>query len=66
MSSPFEAVRSGFYAQTQVNTRSQLISWSPRVRLAHGIVDLEPGLRLLTERFSTSHFTPISHRPIGR
>jgi SAM-dependent methyltransferase len=37
MSILLDAVRSGFYAQKQINSRSRLISWSHRGRFATGI-----------------------------
>ena len=37
MSILMDAVRSGFYAQKQINSRSRLIAWSHRGRFATGI-----------------------------
>lgn len=37
MSGLLDAVRSGFYAQKQINSRSRLISWSHRGRFATGV-----------------------------
>ena len=36
MSTLLDAVRAGFYAQKQINSRSRLIAWSHRGRFATG------------------------------
>jgi hypothetical protein len=47
MSGLLDAVRAGFYAQKQINSRSRLIAWSHRGRFA-------TGLRLAPGHFSRS------------